>query len=47
MQQVQFKQWNCEVRFAQYSNGRTALRLMDEEGPVAVATINLPLYSYL
>jgi|APSaa5957512576_1039674.scaffolds.fasta_scaffold12820_6 hypothetical protein len=38
---VKFKQWNCEVEFGEYSNGRIAIELVDPE-PIAVATVNLP-----
>ena len=42
--QVRFKQWDCDVQFKQYFNGRTAIQLNDiEDGaPVAVATVNVP-----
>lgn len=38
---VKFKQWNCDVEFGNYSNGRIAISLVDPE-PIAVATVNLP-----
>lgn len=39
---VQFRDWTCTVMKHRYSNGRVALSLVDEEGPVATATVNLP-----
>ena len=41
---VKFKQWNCEIQFAKYSNGRTAIMLIDSEdgSPIAKATVNIP-----
>jgi hypothetical protein len=41
---VHFKTWRCQVEFAKYGNGRTALRLVDSDdgGTVAVATVNDP-----
>jgi hypothetical protein len=41
---VQFKQWDCEIRQSRYSNGRTALLLVDTKSreSVATATANLP-----
>jgi hypothetical protein len=39
---VRFKDFNCTVQKGRYSNGRVALSLVDEEGPVATATVNLP-----
>ncbi len=39
---VHFQSWTCRVQQASYDNGRIALRLVDEEGPVATATVNLP-----
>lgn len=45
---VQFKEWNCDVRFLRYNNNRIAIQLTqyDEKGgydePIATATINLP-----
>ena len=42
--QVQFKQWNCKVNFAEYENGRTAILLTDNTTgePIAKATVNIP-----
>ncbi len=31
-----------QVRWGRYSNGRVAMQLVDEEGPVATATVNVP-----
>ena len=42
MKQVVFKKWHCDVKFGQYNNKRIAIQLVDTEGPVATATINLP-----
>jgi hypothetical protein len=42
MTQVLFRDWTCSIQKRQYENGRVALRLVDEEGPVATATVNLP-----
>jgi hypothetical protein len=41
---IKFKNWNCEPQFLQYSNKRTAIRLIDSRDgdPIAVATVNLP-----
>lgn len=41
---VKFRQWNCNLEFAKYSNGRTAILLSDVEdgSPVAKATVNIP-----
>ena len=39
---VRFLDTDCTVQKRQYSNGRVALSLVDEEGPVATATVNLP-----
>ena len=30
------------VQWGRYPNGRVAIQLMDEEGPVATATVNVP-----
>lgn len=30
------------VEFATYANGRTAIQLIGEDGPFAVATVNIP-----
>jgi len=40
---VKFKGWNCIVKKFQYSNGATALRLIDAEdgSPVATCSTNL------
>jgi hypothetical protein len=42
MTTVQFKEWTCSIVKRQYDNGRVALQLVDDEGPVATATVNLP-----
>jgi hypothetical protein len=42
MIEVKFKEWTCSIIKRQYDNGRVALQLVDEEGPVATATVNLP-----
>jgi hypothetical protein len=39
---VRFLNTDCTVMKHRYQNGRVALSLIDEEGPVATATINLP-----
>lgn len=39
---VKFKKWDCEVKLGRYGNGRLVLALKDDEGPVAVATVNVP-----
>ncbi|MGC8489206.1 MAG: hypothetical protein ACP5QO_13465 [Clostridia bacterium] len=31
-----------QVQWERYPNGRVAVQLVDEEGPVATATVNLP-----
>lgn len=38
---VSFAGYTCTVVEGRYSNGRIALQLMDEEGPVAVGTVNV------
>jgi len=42
MTTVRFLDTDCTVQKRQYANGRVALSLVDEEGPVATATVNLP-----
>jgi hypothetical protein len=44
MKTVKFKKWDCVIVYAQYSNGRTAIQLKDDNdgSPVATATINVP-----
>jgi len=41
---VRFKDWNCRIDFRKYSNGRTAIVLVDPSDgeQVAVATVNIP-----
>ena len=41
MNEVRFRDWVCRVEKGRYSNGRIALSLVDDEGPVATATVNL------
>ena len=40
---VKFKEWECELQFGKYSNGATALQLIDAEDgqPIATASVNL------
>lgn len=38
---VQFKQWECWLKVGYYSQGRVALVLGSDEGPVATATVNV------
>jgi len=38
---VRFKDWDCELRWGFYGNGRRALELYDN-GPIAKATVNIP-----
>lgn len=42
--EITYKSWKCEVVFATYPNGRTAIQLVDAEdgSPVATATVNVP-----
>jgi hypothetical protein len=42
MTRVRFLNTDCTIQKRQYGNGRVALSLIDEEGPVATATVNLP-----
>jgi hypothetical protein len=42
MTRVRFREFDCTVQKRHYGNGRVALSLVDEEGPVATATVNLP-----
>lgn len=44
MKTVKFKDWECDVNFAQYGNGRTAIQLKDVEDHslIATASVNLP-----
>jgi hypothetical protein len=41
---VRFREWDCELQFRTYSNGRTALLLANAKGgdDIAVATVNVP-----
>jgi hypothetical protein len=42
MTTVRFLDTDCTVMKHKYGNGRVALSLIDAEGPVATATVNLP-----
>ena len=42
MTTVRFLDTDCTVMKHRYANGRVALSLIDGEGPVATATVNLP-----
>jgi len=42
MNKYKYKTYNVWLEQHKYANGRTALVLMDEEGQVACATVNLP-----
>ena len=42
MKTVRFAGEECTLRFSRYPNDRLAIRLMCSEGPMAVATVNLP-----
>ena len=41
---VQFREWDCQVEFVNYANGRNGLVLRDARDgeEVAVATVNVP-----
>lgn len=39
---VKYRHYNCELSFGCYSNGRTAIELVENGEPVAVASVNLP-----
>ena len=42
---VKFKEWECILKFGEYSNGRTAIQLVSNDEynePIATATVNLP-----
>ena len=40
---VKFLGYHCNVVFGKYSNGRTAIELVEKNGePMAVASVNLP-----
>lgn len=41
MEKVKFKQWECDVLKGKYGNGNIALQLVDDEGVVATATVNI------
>ena len=42
MEKYRYKTYNVWLEKHKYANGRTAVVLMDEEGQVACATVNLP-----
>ena len=42
MTSVKFKDSICTLQKATYENGRPRLSLVDEEGPVATCTVNMP-----
>jgi hypothetical protein len=42
MTQVKFREWDCTLQKSRYDNDRLALSLVDEEGPVATCTVNMP-----
>jgi len=44
MKTVKFLNWECDLQFQRYCNGRLAIQLTDTEdhSPVATATVNLP-----
>ena len=37
--EVKFKKWECKALISEYTRGGKAIQLVDEEGPVATATI--------
>ncbi len=39
---VEFSEWKCQVMMEKYHSGGISLRLVDETGPVARATVNIP-----
>lgn len=42
MTAVKFREWECTLQISRYENGRPRLSLVDEEGPVATCTVNMP-----
>lgn len=36
--------YNARLEFSHYANNRTAMTLVDDEGQIACATVNLPEY---
>lgn len=42
MKPVRFLDYDCSITFGRYSNGRLAIQLMTDEGPMATATVNVP-----
>jgi hypothetical protein len=39
---IRFREYDCRLQRRTYENGRIALQLVDHEGPIATATINVP-----
>lgn len=41
---MKFRNWDCEIMWSTYTNGRPAIKLVDSRNsmPIATATINLP-----
>jgi hypothetical protein len=39
---IKFKKWICRMRVGQYDNGRIAIFLENDLGPIATATVNIP-----
>lgn len=46
---IKFKEWDCQLEFGYYQNGRPAIELIDTEDgqPIATATVNIPDYPLL
>ena len=44
MEKVRFLGEACDIEFKTYPNGRTAIQLWCEEGPMGTATVNIPEY---
>lgn len=43
MQNIKFAGYDCKIEYGSYPNGRTAIRLVGEDGlPVATASCNIP-----
>ena len=42
---VKFKEWNCNVEYGTYYNGRTSIRLTQNGEQIAVATVNIPAHN--
>jgi hypothetical protein len=45
--QVFFGGCFCTLEYSRYANGRTAIRLWCDDGPMATATVNVPDYNGL